>query len=120
MKISITKKFTFEAAHSLPFHDGKCKNLHGHSYRLEVTVAGPIIESGPKQGMVMDFADITKVVDENIIKKWDHQFLNDLLIFPTTAENLAQECFQILTNQGLPISKIRLYETEKCFVEIKR
>ena len=61
MTTSITKRFTFEAAHSIPHHTGKCKNLHGHSYILEITVTGPIQESGPEMGMVMDFTEISNV-----------------------------------------------------------
>ena len=120
MKTSLTKQFKFEAAHSLPNHDGKCKNLHGHSYVLEVTVTGPITTGGPKDGMVMDFADISAVVDLEIIAQWDHQFLNDILPFTTSAENLANECFARLEKVGLPITKIKLWETAKCFVEVEK
>lgn len=120
MKTSITKQFRFEAAHSLPNHDGKCKNLHGHSYLLEVTVSGEPTVSGPKEGMIMDFSDLTKIVDEEIINEWDHQFLNDLLPFTTTAEHLAQECFRRLQNRKLNIERIRLFETSKCYVEVEK
>ena len=118
MKTSITKIFTFDAAHSLPSHDGRCKNLHGHSYILEVTITGPIVQDGPKQGMIMDFADISAIVKREIVDAWDHQFLNDILPFPTTAENMTGECFKKLTEAGLPIDKIRLYETAKSFVDV--
>lgn len=120
MKTSITKQFKFEAAHSLPNHDGKCKNLHGHSYILEVTVTGPIISEGSKEGMIMDFSDMSAIVDQEIITQWDHQFLNDLLPFTTSAENLAHECFARLENAGLPISKIKFWETAKAFVEVEK
>jgi 6-pyruvoyltetrahydropterin/6-carboxytetrahydropterin synthase len=118
MKTYITKQFKFEAAHSLPNHDGKCKNLHGHSYILEVTVTGPIISSGPKEGMIMDFSELNTIVNQEIIGQWDHQFLNDLLPFTTTAENLAQECYRRLEKSGLDIEKIKLWETAKSFVEV--
>lgn len=118
MKTSITKEFKFEAAHSIPAHGGKCKNLHGHSYILEVTVTGPIQQSGSATGMVMDFADISSVVKTEIIDQWDHQFLNEMVPFVTTAENLAAECFTRLSAAGLPVSKIKLWETAKCFVEV--
>ena len=118
MKISVTKQFRFEAAHSLPGHDGKCKNLHGHSYVLEVTVSGPVATSGPKEGMVMDFADLSKIVDEEIISQWDHQYLNDILPFATTAENLAAESFRRLQAKGLPVIKVKLWETSKSFAEV--
>lgn len=113
MDIEITKKFSFEAAHMLPMHDGKCARLHGHSYVLEVTVSGPLQESGSARGMVMDFADLSKVVDEEIVSQWDHQYLNDLVPFDTTAENLALECAKRLQARGLPVSRIVLHETRK-------
>ncbi len=118
MKTSITKRFAFESAHSIPHHPGKCKNLHGHSYILEVTVTGPIQTSGPEADMVMDFAQISAIVEREIVSQWDHQFLNDILPFVTTAENLATEAWQRLVQAGLPISHIRLYETAKCWVDI--
>lgn len=118
MKTTLTKQFKFEAAHSLPNHDGKCRNLHGHSYVLEVTVSGEKHTSGPKEGMVVDFADISKIVNEHIINKWDHQFLNDVVPFVTTAENLAEECFKILEIKGLQVERIKLWETAKSFVEV--
>ena len=118
MQISITKKFTFEAAHQLPNHDGKCKNLHGHSYVLEVTVSGPIIQEGPKEGMIMDFKDLSEIVDREIINQWDHQYLNDILPFVTTAENLATEALSRLQKSGLPVTSITLWETAKSFVTV--
>ena len=118
MNVSITKQFKFEAAHSLPNHDGKCKNLHGHSYVFEVTVRGHLIKKGSKEGMIMDFADLSKVVEKEIVSQWDHQFLNDVLPFVTTAENLALECFKRIAAQDISVTKIRLWETAKSFVEV--
>lgn len=73
-KIRITKKFTFEAGHALYGYDGKCKNLHGHSYKLSVTVIGePITDtSHVKLGMVMDFGDLKKIVKKDIEDVFDH------------------------------------------------
>ena len=85
MKTTVTRTFRFEAAHQLPWHEGKCRNLHGHSYRLDVTVAGPV---GPN-GIVLDFADLRAVVDREVVDRYDHRFLNDLMDNPT-AELLAQ------------------------------
>jgi 6-pyruvoyltetrahydropterin/6-carboxytetrahydropterin synthase len=119
MKTSITKRFTFESAHTIPTHPGKCKNLHGHSYILEVTVTGSIQESGPETGMVMDFSRISEIVDREVVSQWDHQYLNDILPFVTTAEHLAQEIWQRLVSAGLPVSHIRLYETAKCWVDLQ-
>lgn len=72
--IRITKEFKFEMAHALKGYDGPCKNIHGHSYEMLVTVAGfPITdENHPKLGMVMDFGDVKKIVRELIIDQFDH------------------------------------------------
>ncbi|RCW93672.1 6-pyruvoyl trahydropterin synthase family protein [Winogradskyella arenosi] len=73
-KIRITKQFSFETGHALYGYDGKCKNVHGHSYRLYVTVIGsPISDSSNvKYGMVIDFGDLKKIVKEDIVDVFDH------------------------------------------------
>ena len=73
-KIRITKQFTFETGHALYGYDGKCKNVHGHSYKLSVTVIGkPISEDNHiKLGMVIDFSDLKKIVKEEIVDVFDH------------------------------------------------
>jgi len=75
--IRITKEFKIEMAHALYGYDGKCKNIHGHSYYLHVTVIGPIItdKSSPKNGMVLDFSDLKKIVNDKIISQLDHALL---------------------------------------------
>ena len=72
--IRITKQFSFETAHALHGYDGKCKNIHGHSYKLFVTVLGtPILDPlDPKYGMVMDFGDLKNIVKEEIVDVFDH------------------------------------------------
>jgi 6-pyruvoyltetrahydropterin/6-carboxytetrahydropterin synthase len=72
--IRITKQFSFETGHALYGYDGKCKNLHGHSYKLSVTVIGsPITDrSNVKFGMVIDFSDLKKIVKEEIVDQFDH------------------------------------------------
>ncbi len=72
--IRITKIFKFETAHALSGYDGLCKNIHGHSYELQVTVSGYPIEEAqhPKLGMVMDFGDLKKIVKEIIVDPMDH------------------------------------------------
>lgn len=73
-KIRITKQFSFETGHALYGYDGKCKNVHGHSYRLDVTVIGKPIEdnSNVKFGMVIDFGDLKKIVKSEIVDVFDH------------------------------------------------
>ena len=72
--IRITKQFNFETGHALYGYDGKCKNVHGHSYKLSVTVIGkPIADnSNVKFGMVIDFTDLKKIVKEEIVDQFDH------------------------------------------------
>ncbi|PCJ95283.1 MAG: 6-carboxytetrahydropterin synthase QueD [Flavobacteriaceae bacterium] len=72
--IRITKQFTFETGHALYGYDGKCKNVHGHSYKLSVTVIGtPIADTADvKLGMVIDFGDLKKIVEEEVIDPFDH------------------------------------------------
>jgi len=73
-KIRITKQFTFETGHALYGYDGKCKNLHGHSYILSVTVIGTPIEdnTNPKYGMVIDFGDLKRIINREIVDVFDH------------------------------------------------
>jgi 6-pyruvoyltetrahydropterin/6-carboxytetrahydropterin synthase len=73
-KIRISKEFTFEMAHALYGHNGACRNIHGHSYKLTVTLKGyPLKQEGlSSNGMVMDFSDLKKIVNENIINVFDH------------------------------------------------
>ena len=75
--IRITKAFKFEMAHALHGYDGLCKNIHGHSYRLWVTISGEIKnEKGHKKnGMVLDFDFIKKIIKQAIIEKYDHSLV---------------------------------------------
>ena len=109
--MKITKKFTFEAAHSIPGHI-TCGNLHGHSYKLEVTVEGPVKENG----MLIDFALLKDIVEEAIVDKLDHRNLDELGYFEiSTAENIVIWMWNEL-KVDLPVSEIKLYETANNFV----
>lgn len=72
--IRITKQFSFETGHALYGYDGKCRNVHGHSYKLSVTVSGTPIDDNTnvKYGMVIDFSDLKKIVKEEIVDQFDH------------------------------------------------
>lgn len=72
--VRLTKTFTFEMAHALFDYDGKCKNIHGHSYKLEVTVIGePLAEQGhAADGLIIDFGDLKKIVNAQVIDIFDH------------------------------------------------
>jgi len=130
MKALIVKQFHFEAAHSLPGHlapdgsPGKCSRLHGHSYMLEVGMYGivqhfpthPQGEAHTNEGFVMDFSDLGNVVKEQILKCFDHQFLNDIVPFWTTAEYLAYYIFGKLSKTNhwlfLNLEFVKLWEVK--------
>jgi len=95
MQFTVGKEFTFQAAHQLPLHDGKCKYLHGHSYRVAVEVTGPVQNVGPKSGMVIDFGVLSAFWHREVEPQLDHRFLNDTLpIEFTTAELIAAWVFE--------------------------
>ncbi len=113
MRTRVTRSFSFEAAHQLPWHPGKCRRLHGHNYRLEVTVEGPVGE----HGVVMDFDDLAAVVRRELVDRYDHRYLNELLDNPT-AEVIAEEAWKRLEAAGLRLARLRLWETPESSVEI--
>lgn len=118
MIATITKEFRFEAAHYLPNHDGKCRHPHGHSYRLQVSARGSVAQEGPKEGMVLDFADIKEVWQKHLEPVLDHRDLNAHFSFTTTAEQLAAWICTVFQNNGIPVSMVRLWETSSAFVEV--
>lgn len=123
-KVSVTKIFSFDSAHRLDDYIGKCANLHGHTYKLEVTFKGRTDE----RGIVVDFGDIKSIVNEQIIGKYDHRFLNDLMPFNTTAENMVVHFFELVDNhlKGIEdgneavLMRMRLWETPTCYAEVTR
>lgn len=111
--IRITKIFTFETAHVLYNYDGKCKNMHGHSYKLFVTVKGiPINDlENPKNGMVIDFGEIKKIVKEEIIDIWDHAVLiNNLSPHQELGKSLENQGHKVIYCQFQPTCENMLYE----------
>jgi len=113
LRTSVTCSYTFEAAHRLTWHPGKCRNLHGHSYRLDVTVQGPL----DVNGVVIDFDVLTEVVEREVIDRWDHRDLNEILDNPT-AELLAHRAWELLTAAGVDLAALRLWETADSSVEL--
>jgi len=114
--VKIAATFGFEAAHRLPnLPDGhKCKNLHGHNYRLEVSISGDLDE----RGFVMDYAELESIVDP-IIKRVDHRYLNEIegLENPTSEVMAAWFMEQIKPSlQGKAVT-LRIYETPRYWVE---
>lgn len=115
----VTKEFQFEAAHELPDHLGKCRRLHGHSYRLLVTFAGDRLQvEGPGRGMLIDFDELDKAV-KPLIDQLDHSYLNVALEVPT-AENIVEwlarhiSMRMIQHSDRAKLAQVTLYETAKC------
>jgi 6-pyruvoyltetrahydropterin/6-carboxytetrahydropterin synthase len=117
--ISICRRFEFHAAHYLPNHEGKCKDIHGHSYILEVEVIGMIHTEGPATGMIMDFSKLKKIVHDSVLEKIDHKNLNDIWDNPT-AENMVVDISRWI-EPHLPgwvtVNRIRLWETSNSYAE---
>lgn len=109
----LEKIFQFEAAHSLKYHDGKCRNMHGHSYVLHVVIHAESLQtSGPKVNMVMDFQDINNIVKPMIDQYLDHRCLNDTLQSDsTTAEFICKWIFDYLEPRIPGLYAISVYET---------
>jgi 6-pyruvoyltetrahydropterin/6-carboxytetrahydropterin synthase len=118
MKTTITVAAHFSAAHRLPEHEGKCCRLHGHTYGLEVTIAGVPQDAGPTAGMVMDFADLRQRVGELVLEPLDHRLLNELFDFVPTVEAIAAWVFGRLDEAGLPVVRVRLAEGPHAYVEV--
>jgi 6-pyruvoyltetrahydropterin/6-carboxytetrahydropterin synthase len=110
-KLSVTKVFTMDCAHRLRDYDGKCANLHGHTYRLEITVTGPVDD----RGMIVDFGDLKTLVDRLVISRIDHRCLNDIMEANPTAENMCRVIWDILEEPveewGCILRRIVLWET---------
>jgi 6-pyruvoyltetrahydropterin/6-carboxytetrahydropterin synthase len=140
-RIRVTKQFSFEMSHALLNYDGLCRNIHGHSYKLSITVAGePLQDSeSPKDGMVIDFSILKKMIQQQIVAELDHSLminqkapidkLNELgemyerhhvVPFQPTTENvvvyIAQKVKRLLP-EHLELFSVRLYETTNSFAE---
>jgi 6-pyruvoyltetrahydropterin/6-carboxytetrahydropterin synthase len=128
--IRVTREFTFEMAHVLRNYDGPCRNVHGHSYRLFVTISGVPVndKDDPKNGMVIDFTELKKVVLEEIVNIFDHTavvsrdfdsdkkemmsktFGNTVIVdYQPTCENLVADFVRLYS--------LKLYETAKSYAE---
>lgn len=141
-KIRITKQFTFETGHALYGYDGKCRNVHGHSYKLGVTVIGtPITDNNNvKFGMVIDFGDLKKIVKEEVVDVFDHATVFNrntphielakelqerghhviLVDYQPTSENMVidfAEKIRTRLPQGLELYSLRLQETDSSYAE---
>jgi 6-pyruvoyltetrahydropterin/6-carboxytetrahydropterin synthase len=139
--IRVTREFTFEMAHALRNYDGPCRNVHGHSYRLFVTISGiPVADmNNPKFGMVIDFTELKDIVLKSIVNIFDHSvvvsrdfdkdkmemmtktFGNTVIVdYQPTCENLVADFAEILKRElpsGFNLHSLKLYETAKSFAE---
>ena len=137
--IRVTKEFRFEGAHALLDYDGKCRHIHGHSYRLLITVSGvpEFRENHPKSGMVLDFSALKSIVTLHISDPFDHALIlrsdsplaeeisssyeNVKIVgFQPTSENLAIHFANILKEhlpKQIKLCSVKLYETPTSFVE---
>ena len=139
--IRVTREFTFEMAHVLWNYDGPCRNVHGHSYRLFVTISGVPVNDikNPKNGMVIDFADLKAIVFKEIVSVFDHAvvvsrdfdrekitmfketFGNTVIVdYQPTCENLVADFarrIQELMPAGIRLYSLKLYETAKSYAE---
>lgn len=139
MKIRLTKEFGFEMSHALHGYDGLCKNIHGHSYKMFVTVKGTPINdiNSPKNGMVMDFTDLKAIVKEDIIDAFDHALVlykgsellksikeSDtklvILDYQPTCENFLIDFVNKINSRlskDIELVSIRLHETATSYAE---
>ncbi|GGD80709.1 6-pyruvoyl trahydropterin synthase family protein [Planktosalinus lacus] len=140
--IRITKQFNFETGHALYGYDGKCRNVHGHSYKLSVTVIGsPITDSNHvKYGMVIDFSDLKKIVKEEIVDVFDHATVFNkntphvelakelserdhhviLVDYQPTSENMVidfSKKIKARLPKNIQLHSLKLQETESSFAE---
>ncbi|MCC7301325.1 MAG: 6-carboxytetrahydropterin synthase [Bacteroidia bacterium] len=139
-KIRIRKLYKFEAAHCLHGHDGPCKNIHGHSYRLKVVLGGePRTEPGhPKDGMLIDFSELDRLIEGSVLALFDHALIlnqsdplalgnmvrsvEKVIVFPfqPTCENLVCEIarkLQPLLPSHVKLERLVLYETANASAE---
>lgn len=140
-KIRLTRLFGFEAAHALMNYDGPCRNIHGHSYKLAVTVAGEPMDdiSSPKNGMLMDFSILKSIVKMHVVDVYDHALILNrqtplpevdkykdifskviLLPYQPTCENILIDFAAKLTQQlpgNISLHSLKLHETENSWAE---
>jgi 6-pyruvoyltetrahydropterin/6-carboxytetrahydropterin synthase len=118
--LKIAKCFEFEASHQLPDEDcyGKCKFLHGHTYKLIVEVQGTVDD----KGWIMNFRDLKEIVNRSVLKRYDHAHLNDYFEI-STAENIALKIFEdlsiALNNGSTRLFAVELWETSNSYARVE-
>ena len=113
--IRITKEFKFEMAHALKGYDGLCRNIHGHSYELLVTISGhPISDTGsPKLGMVMDFGDLKQIVRSTIVDVYDHALVLNNTYTKELIDNLGNNFEKVIVVDYQPTSELMIADFAK-------
>lgn len=145
-QVSITRRLEFDAGHRIPNHGGQCRNIHGHRYRLDLTLSGEVLHraGASDEGMILDFGDVKALATEHLVSKWDHAFLihrGDTVLLNflqtmdghktvvldaiPTVENLAQIAFDVLApvfkdcfGHQLQLTRLVLFETPNCWAEV--
>ncbi|THE09288.1 6-carboxytetrahydropterin synthase QueD [Bacillus timonensis] len=125
-RVLVSKEFTFDAAHHLHCYEGKCKNLHGHTYKVVFGISGFVNEIG----LVIDFGDIKEFWKQEIETYLDHRYLNETLPkMNTTAENMVVWIYEKMKESlnkrsekynDLRVEFVRLYETPTSYAEVRR
>jgi len=109
----ISREFSFSAAHNLPSYKGKCEKLHGHTYRVRVTVKGEIGEDG----LAFDFVELKEIVESKVISILDHSYLNEIIPV-ASCENIALWIWQKLKDV-LTLYEVRVWESDDTFVSLR-
>lgn len=117
--VEVTKEFTFDSCHQLLNYQGACERLHGHTYKLQVTVKG----TPDARGIVLDFKQLKEVVEQRIVGELDHYNLNDKLYYNTTAENMVVHFYDVVKTycdtRDLTVVAVRLWETPTSYAEYR-
>ena len=124
-KITATRKFSFDSAHFLPYHEGKCRNMHGHRYEMLLTIGGDLIDPSSEQsdaGMIIDFGHLKKIVEAEVLSKLDHKIINEFMPNPTAEVMVGYIADMLefpLGEYGVHILKIDLWENSESFATIE-
>ncbi|MAZ93688.1 MAG: 6-carboxytetrahydropterin synthase [Bacteroidales bacterium] len=110
--IRITKEFKFEMAHALKGYDGPCKNIHGHSYELSVTISGKPIndENNPKLGMVMDFGELKQIIKREVVDLFDHALVLNNSMDTDLLKSLSKNFEKVILTDYQPTSEMMIID----------
>lgn len=144
MRKIVVKEFSWDCAHVLENHEGLCKNVHGHTYKMQVGVVGHRDYNihASEEGMIIDFKHLKERITHLVVDKFDHAFVIDItteneftrelekvlrafnkkvleLPFRTTAENMVEWIEEVLIHDGFDLAFVRLYETPTSYAEVR-